>query len=385
MKKDNNTEKLTRDIKIIDLDKVDEETSIDYDKFAQEEALQMDEKAAPPDYRPQKTGVIDRILKINWHVILIFVLIFSAVFIVYRIKNWGTKVDLDSLGDIDDKDFDIESTDNILPNYYAGVSPADDDEMNVVLFGNDAFAQNRGTSDDIAIRIAELTDANVYNCAVTGSFLTADSYFLDPENAPMDAFSLYWLTTSYALDENDKQVINDIYLEIVNEHGDQLSSDAKIAYETLASIDFNKVDVIAIMYDANDYLAGKPISNENDAKDILTYSGNLEASIELIKGAYPHIRIIIMSPTYAYAVNEDGDYVSSDLYYYLDHWKLSDYALIMGNLANKHSVTFVDNIYGTVNEVYADQFLLDHINLNVAGREKLAERFVYALEYYDEK
>lgn len=385
MKKETNSEQITSDMKIIDLDKVDTETSIDYDKFAQEDSLQMDEKSAPPDYRPQKTGIIDRVLKINWHVILLLVLVFSTVFIIYRIKNWGTKVDLDNLGIIDNTDYDVEITDNILPNYYEGTSPADDGETYVVMFGNDTLAQNRGTSDDMANRIAELTDATVYNCAVTGSFLTATNYFLDPENAPMDAFSLYWLTTSYAMDEQNKQLINDMYLEIVNEHNDKLSSDAKVAYETLAAIDFNKVDVIAIMYDARDYLAGKPISNETDPKDILTYSGNLEASIELIKGTYPHIRIIIMSPTYAYALNAEGDYVSSDLYYYLDHWKLSDYALIMGNLSNKHAITFVDNIYGTVNELNADQYLLDHINLNVAGREKLAERFVYALEYYDEK
>jgi hypothetical protein len=119
--------------------------------------------------------------------------------------------------------------------------------------------------------------------------------------------------------------------------------------------------------------------------DIAYFTGNLEASIELIKEIYPHIRIIVMSPTYAYALNPDGDYVSSDMYCYLEDYKLSTYALMVERSTSMQGVSFVDNIYGTINENNADQYLLDHINLNVAGRQKLAERFVYALQYYDEK
>ena len=57
----------------------------------------------------------------------------------------------------------------------------------------------------------------------------------------------------------------------------------------------------------------------------------------------------------------------------------------MANVAMIQGVSFVDNFYGTINETNADLYLLDHINLNVEGRKKLAEHFVYALQYYDEK
>mgnify|MGYP003296001730 CR=1 FL=1 len=36
------------------------------------------------------------------------------------------------------------------------------------------------------------------------------------------------------------------------------------------------------------------------------------------------------------------------------------------------------------NELNADEYLDDHLHMNLAGRKKVAERFVYALEYYDE-
>jgi hypothetical protein len=96
-----------------------------------------------------------------------------------------------------------------------------------------------------------------------------------------------------------------------------------------------------------------------------------------------------MSPTYAYVINEEGEYVSSDLYCYIKDpevsHKLSNYALLLERETAPQGISFVDNIYGTINETNADQYLLDNISLNVDGRKKLAERFVYALEYYDEK
>ena len=45
-------------------------------------------------------------------------------------------------------------------------------------------------------------------------------------------------------------------------------------------------------------------------------------------------------------------------------------------------VTFVDNLYGTINEDNAEDYLTDHLHLNQEGRKKVAERFVYALNYF---
>lgn len=384
MKKDNNNVTHTSDIRILDLDKLDDDATIDYDKLSSEESLYMESKEPVHSHSDKENGFLNRILSINWHLILLVVIVFSIVFIIYRFKTWGTQVDLDNLAPVDEN-YDVEIIDNIFPCLYEGDAPAvHDDETNIVLFGNDTLAQNRGTSNDIANMIAELADANVYNCAVTDSYLTSTSEYINPKADPMDAFSLYWLTTSYAL-ALDIPAIGEAYEQVFEGYSEQLSTDAQLVYDTLASIDFNKVDVIGIMYDANDYLAGKPLQITDDPNDILCYTGNLQASIELIKEKFPHIRIIIMSPTYAYALNPDGDYVSSDLYTYRDGCKLSNYALDMANVAMIQGVSFVDNFYGTINETNADLYLLDHINLNVEGRKKLAERFVYALQYYDEK
>ncbi len=385
MNNDANNENLTSkekelsEVTIIDLDKLDADTNIDYDKIAEEKSFNLDLKASTNVSSHPKTGILDRILKINWHLVLLVVFIFAVVFIIWRFKNWGTKVDLDKLAPIDDNEYDVERLDNILPLIYEGNASAPNDGIRkVVLFGNDTFAQNKGTSDDMAKMIAELSDSTVYNCAVTGSYLASDHNYIHPD----DAFNLYWLTTAFCY--GSKYDVDTSYEELFKEYGNQLSKEGLEAYETLTSIDFDTVDVIGIMYDANDYLAAKPLINHDNPTDIYCFIGNLVASIRLIQETYPHIRIIVMSPTYAYALTPEGEYISSDLYNYVENYKLSDYALTIERFTTIHGVSFVDNIYGTVNEINADQYLLDHINLNVDGRKKLANRFVYALTYYDE-
>lgn len=369
-----------RDVTVIDLDKLDDDAVIDYEKFSQEEHLNMEtdadkRNAAEPEEKP---GFMDHVFKINWHIILLLVLVVSVFLVVYRVKNWGTRVNLADLDYSDEGNYDIEDNDEFLPLIYYGDAPAvSDGETNIVLFGNDTFAQNRGTKDDMANMIAALTDANVYNCAVTGSFLSSSNYYIDPTVYPMDAFNLYWLTTAYTVDNTDP------YEQIFADYSDQISSDAQLAYETLTSIDFNYIDVIGIMYDANDYLADRPLGRLDNPTNILDFTGNLEASIELIKQTYPHIRIIVMSPTYAYVVSEDGDYLDSDQYKTSENYVLADYTLYTRQRTSAHGVSFVDNFYGTVNSANADNYLLDNINLNTAGREKLAARFVEALVAYD--
>lgn len=380
MKKEKATETELPEVTIIDLDKLEDNTDINYDEIVEQESMTFDPEAERRDYHTdnsEKPGLFHHILKINWHLILLAVIVFSVIFIVHRITNWGVRVDLNKLGDNINTEFDIEVEDTILPLIYEGDAPAaHDNETVVVLLGNDTFAQNRGTSDDMATRIADLSGATVYNCAVTGSYLTASNSTFDYNVDPMDAFNLYWLTTMFTLDNTQPCE------QALQNKKDDLPAEAKEVFELLNSIDFNTVDVIGIMYDAHDYLDGRSLINLENSNDIQSYLGNFSASVELIQEIYPHIRIIVMSPTYAYAIDEDGLYSSSELVKY-DEYTLSYYASVLGQTAVSYGISYVDNLYGTVNETNADQYLLDYINLNVNGRQKLAERFVYALEYYN--
>ena len=163
--------------------------------------------------------------------------------------------------------------------------------------------------------------------------------------------------------------------------GESAPPEAMEVYNTLTSIDLSTVDVVAVMYDGSDYLAGHAMYNDGNATDITQFTGNTEAGIELLQYCYPNIRIIIMSPTYAFGLDENGNYVSSDIQRY--GWDvLSTYVIKQYASCASRMVTFVDNLYGTINEDNAEDYLTDHLHLNQEGRKKVAERFVYALNYF---
>lgn len=330
---------------------------------------EMDEDALPED---TSAGWKSRLAGVNWHLVFAAGVVLVIALVVLRFFTWGRLVDI---SDVEGDDSE-EVQDNIMPLFVKeGHEPVDDGVTTVVAFGNAPFADDRNNPDSLSALIEELSGATVYNCSVADTFLAAQEETFLPDIAPMDAFNFYWLTTLFCM---DNKVIYDQAFEAM---GGSTPADAREAYETLTSIDFSTVDVITLMYDGSDYLDGRRMYDDENTTDIQTFTGNMEAGIELIESTYPHIRIIVLSPTYAYAVNEEGEYVSSDMYRYGQD-VLSTYVLRQSGSSYIRSVTFIDNLYGTVTADNAGEYLTDHIHLNPEGRRLVAERFVYAMDYY---
>lgn len=314
----------------------------------------------------------------NIHILLLLVFLVTVGGLVYRFLNWGQKVDPNQFGDMEEERPD--NLDMFLPLLDAeGNMILDkDEETTIVCFGNAPFADDRDSSDNLANIIAQKTGATVYNCSVSGSYLAAENYTLDPSYRPIDAYNFYWLAQVAC-----KTPITGGHEKAAEHMGKKTPPEGAEVYETLENLDFKEVDVIALMYDASDYYAGHEMYSDENSTDIKQFTGNMEAGIELLKTTYPWIRIIVMSPTYAYAVDETGKYVSSDQYTY--GWDvLSTYAIKQQQSCSNQSVTFIDHIYGTITEDNADKYLIDNVHLNVAGRKLVADRFIEALNYYDE-
>ena len=320
--------------------------------------------------------ITDFLSRVNWHIVFLLAVVLCIGLVFFRFSNWGTRVPsfFDPNADFDDSDI-IEVLDNminVLPEYRQDT----DGVRTVVVLGNSPFSDQRDADDGVINLVNSMTDATIYNCSVAGSHLAASQVTFSADEDPMDAFNLYWLTTLIALRNT---WICENALDIM---GDDAPADARYAYDTLSTLDFQNVDVIAIMYDASDYLEERPLYNIENTTDIQTFAGNMDASLEVLCEYLPHIRIIVMSPTYAYYVEENGEYISSDIHK-SDGYSLSTYAGNLERIAYTHTVSYLDNIYGTVNEDNAADYLEDHLHLNAAGRRKLAERFVFALEYFD--
>lgn len=317
--------------------------------------------------------------RINMHIVLLLVVILFFAGIFYKLMNWGEYVDLNEI--FSDGQGTYEDTyDEMLPlvDEDGRKIPTDySDGLTIVAFGNAPFSDDRDSKDGLANIIAQEANATVYNCSISGSYLAAQSNYFNADIEPMDAYTLYWLVTAACGADIERNYIN--AAEVL---GEAVPTDAAGIYETLTSIDFNEVDVITIMYDATDYLLGHNMYNFENPTDITHFAGNLEASIELLQATYPNIRIIVMGPAYAYAIDENGEYISSDIQRYGQD-VLSVYSIMEWNSCASRSVTFIDHLYGTITEDNAKHYLEDNLHLNKAGRKKIAERFLNALHYFD--
>lgn len=317
--------------------------------------------------------------KINFH--LIFALLVIVVIAIFVAKFWGfgriiTRADIATIPVPENPE--IQSYDNFMPNIMEddGTFPEDDGITTVVCLGNNPFSDDMGERDNVCKMFADATGATVYNCSIPGSYLSAKEYSFFADRYPMDAFSLYWLTTTFCVENAS---IIDTAIAAMEASGEEVSPNLTDSVKTLRSIDFEKVDFIYIMYDGSDYFASRPVSNPELGTDIQTFAGATAASIDLIRTTYPWIRIIVMSPTYAFAVDENGDYVSSDIIKYGGS-ALSAYVLDQYITSYNLHTTFIDNIYGTFYEDIAKDYLSDNLHLNQKGRELVVVRMIEAME-----
>lgn len=305
----------------------------------------------------------DKRFRLNWHFILLAAILIIAAVSIIKLIIWniGTKSDYDPNNLAEG--YDVEALDTIIPLSESKLEGHEDDGVTTILcLGNNPLTDATG-SNGFTAQLAAQTGATVYN----GGF---------PESTIGTRFSAY----------NEEYVKDNFNLPYVAESictGDfsrleaaaSLEADTKFmeTVNTLKQIDYSKVDIIAIVYDAADYLAKIPSDNPNDPHELSTYTGGLRNAIEDIQAAYPYIRIVVMSHTFAHAIDENGNYVnggSTDL----GNGALPHYLLKEVDVSISCGVSIIDNFYGTINEDNYKEYMTDHIHLNDEGRKLLASR-----------
>ena len=312
------------------------------------------------------------------HIILLIVILAILVVAVVRLMIWnkGTRIKIDNTEDT--SEFDTEANDHIIPlnaddpNY---VAPNADDELHILLLGNDVILDGEDQGEGFADLIKQKTGATaIYNAGIPGSFVTcaqeeySSSFRMDGLNLP---------TIAKYLNTGDDSVIRQASEDL----GELFTDRMKTSLEELKKIDATKLDAICIFYDSRDFLGQRPPGDTSATEDVsvTNYFGALNASLQ---SAYPDARIIMMSPHFAHYVDENGkSYSSAD-----ESAKLGAPQFIYVNrqyfsaLGNR--VSFVDNFYGTIYEDIADKYLTDNIHLNTEGRKLLVDRYLDALNRF---
>lgn len=320
--------------------------------------------------------------RFNLHMGLLAAFLFLIIIIVIRFFTWGDRIDLSELFQ-DEEQRPIQNLD-VWDNYIPLIDSNGEviplqksDGLNIVLFGNSPFSDDRDSKDGIASMLREKLGGNVYNFSIAGSYLAAEQPNVDPEVQPWDALSLYWL----ALETTDLEV-GDYFSDAIKALGPSVP-EGKTIQKELSELDFDTVDVIVIMYDATDYLLGRNLDVNEGYEDIQVFAEVFAASLDILQSQHPNTRIIVMSPTYAFSDQKDadGNYISSDIYIYNEK-PLSIYAITEYMKCYERGITFIDNIYGTITEDNAKDYLTDNLHLNIEGRKKVVDRLVHAITYF---
>ena len=335
-----------------------------------------DTKDADAGDKPRKIK-----FRLNTHIVLIAIIVLTVAVIVIKFSNWGQFID-PSTNSGDSDDYQAENYDSILPlTDESGdlIAPDLSDGLSIAVFGNTPFADDRDSKEGLAGLLADMADATVYNFSIGGSYLASTQAHPYTDVNPWDALTFYWmayLTTDIEVDDYVGQALDVM--------GDSAPPELAEVHSLYSTVDFDTVDIIVVMYDATDYLMGHSIYNPDNPTDIQTFLGNLTAGLELLQKNHPNTRIIVMSPPYAYSADKDenGNYISSDIVKYNSN-ALSEFAVQEAYICSLMQISFVDNIYNTFNENNARDYLTDNLHLNAAGRRRIAERLVDAINYYN--
>lgn len=162
--------------------------------------------------------------------------------------------------------------------------------VEIVIFGDSMIGEVRDERSIPALLREEL-GKNVYNGAFSGTCAAR----IEPQDRldyARDMYSLAELSRSaYSGDFGVQRSI------VMKESNTELFAEA---LDGLDGIDFKRVDVIVIQQGLNDYHAGVPIENPEAPYDDRTFLGTLRTAVSLFRKANPAVRIVLLSPGYAW-------------------------------------------------------------------------------------
>lgn len=310
------------------------------------------------------------------HILCGIVVVFVLAIFISKAFNFLNGDVLDFTDWVDDPDEIVyENSDYILPLMITeDIQLEDDGELTVLCIGNHPFYNDQSLDTGVCNLVADLTDATVINCGFPNSTISSSLPTFDAQAYAWDAFSFYWVAT--ALCQGNTEIYDELLAAIPD-----LDPNIVASVERLKAVDMNKVDMLAVMYDGYDYQLARRVNDDENPESITTYLGAFNTAIDLFQETYPHIRIIVMSPTYCFGLGSQGELISSDIQSYANEF-LSTYSIKLSEAAYQQSVSFVDNLYGTIHEDIAPEYLSNYLDLNEEGRKLVAQRLADAINKY---
>ena len=298
------------------------------------------------------------------------IILLLIIFCIIRILIWNKGKDYKF-----EKPSDLSNLNTESEDYYVAMDKnllsehADDGELHILFLGDDIFTYG-DDAQSIPNQVAQATGATVYNCAFPQSTLALSEATFNESNAN-DAFSFSMLALGIHAGDFS-------FLDYYKESSTIYDSTVEQTIQELKNIDFNKIDIIFLGYGTYDYLNGHMTTDITSSIALNSVTGSLTAGITTIRELYPHIRFVLMSPTFCYYDEGDGTLSQGDIRRVgSTNENLGGYVVSMKAVCIDLEVSFLDNYFGIpLNAETAQQYLVDAIHVNNKCRELIANKVI---------
>lgn len=260
-----------------------------------------------------------------------------VIFIVIKLIIWNSSTTIVDTN-VEEGAYDMENLDYyVYPNEEAIAEHGDDGINNILIFG-DSFVNNLGAKHSVVNELRKKLDANIIDMSC--DMCTCTSLYNIFQFGP-DAYSLYHLATHFG----KKECVAEYTAETSVFHDDKRH---QAFIDNMLEYSYDDIDTVIIMYSLVDYynmLPGQIVSD----KCILGYYGALYNTITYLQENYPHLNIVISSPTLEYITGENGqDILASEKDY--GHGNASTYINVLYTVATRSCVSYIDNYFYVINE-----------------------------------
>ena len=225
---------------------------------------------------------------------------------------------------------------------------------NIVVFGDSIWNAARG-KDGISEHIQEATGATVYNCAIGGTTAAVVGDDISFDN---------WTSNSFN---------GMLYVARKLMPAEQILEEGEVVRDIIKQVDFNETDYVFIAYGLNDFFSDVSIYPK-EYNELTNYVGALRNGIGHLKLNYPHLQIVVVSPTYTKMFEGEKQF------------EIGDYVEAARGVAEELEVEFLDMFHVLGNNAESrTEHLGDGVHMSAEGRKVYADAVVWFLNELEAK